>query len=128
LSVSVPLGTKSRSRYAVAETDAQIVAIESRRQARIVEERQQLFERYQELLHAKTEYDAVRKKMLPKAEQAVAFTHRGFNEGRFSFVMLSQAEKTLFDLRARAVEASARYHMLLVDIERLTHVSADTTP
>lgn len=128
MSVAVPLGTKPRSRLEVAEADAQLAAIESRRAAEGLESHQALFELYQELLHARTEYEALSTLMVPKAEQALAFTRRGFEAGRFSFVALTQAQKTLFDLRARSVEAAARYHTRLVEIERLTAISPEPTP
>lgn len=128
MSVSVPLGTKPRSRLEVAEADANLAAVESRRAAERLESHQTLFEAYQELLHARTEYEALRTRMVPKAEQALAFTRRGFEAGRFSFVALAQAQKTLFDLRTRSVEAAARYHSRLVEIDRLTATSPDITP
>lgn len=128
MAVSVPLGTKTRSRLEVAEADARMSAVEQRRAAARLEGHQALFEAYQELLHARTEYEAVTKRMLPKAEQAVAFTRRGFELGRFSFIALTQAQKTLFDLRVRGVEAAARYHTRLVEIERLTALPSDTRP
>ncbi len=128
MSVSVPLGSRPRASLAIAEADAQLAALEARRDARRAESHQDLFEKYQELIHARTEYTALRTRMLPKAEQALAFTRRGFESGRFSFVSLAQAQRTLFDLRERSVEAAARYHTLLVEVERLTTVSADATP
>lgn len=128
MSVSVPLGSKSRASYSIAEADAQLQALEARRNAQQAEAHQILFEKYQELVHARTEHEALRTKMLPKAEQAIAFTRRGFEAGRFSFVRLAQAQKTLFDLRARSVDAAARYHTLLVEVERLTAVAPETTP
>jgi len=128
MSVSVPLGSRPRASLAIAEADAQLAALDARRDARRAESHQELFEKYQELIHARTEYTALRTRMLPKAEQALAFTRRGFEAGRFSFVSLAQAQRTLFDLRERSVEAAARYHILLVEIERLTTVSADATP
>lgn len=128
MSVSVPLGSRPRASHAIAEADAQLDALDARRDADRLERRQALFERYQELVHARTEVDAVRTRMKPKAEQAVAFTRRGFEAGRYSFLALAQAEKTLFDLQAREVEAAARYHTLLVEVERLTATATDTAP
>lgn len=128
LSVSVPLGSKPRASLAIAEADAQLSALELRRDAQRTESYQVLFEKYQELVHARTEYEALRARMLPKAEQALAFTRRGFEAGRFSFVALAQAQRTLFDLRARSVEASARYHTRLVEVERLTAIASEATP
>jgi len=126
MSVSVPLGTRSRASHAIAEADAELDALHARRQAQRTEAHQALFERYQELNHARSEVEALRTKMLPKAEQALAFTRRGFDPGRFSFLQLAQAQKTLFDLRTRSVDAAARYHTLLVEVERLTAVTEPT--
>jgi outer membrane protein, heavy metal efflux system len=128
MSVSVPLGTRSRASYAITEADAQLASLDARRAAQRAEAHQVLFEKYQELRHARTEYGALRDKMLPKAEQAVAFTRRGFEAGRFSFITLAQAQKTLFELRERSVDAAARYHTLLVEVERLTAVATEPTP
>lgn len=128
MSVSVPLGSRPRANLAIAEADAELAAVIARRDAQRSESHQDLFERYQELLHARTEYVAVRDTMLPKAEQAYAFTRRGFEAGNFSFLMLAQAQRTLFELRERSVEAAARYHTRLVEIERLTVVAPETNP
>lgn len=128
MSVSVPLGTRQRAAFSVAETDAELAALDARREADRIERYQALFETYQELLHARTEYETLRTKMLPKAEQALAFTRRGFEAGRFSFVSVAQAQKTLFDLRKRSVDAAARYHTLLIEVQRLAAVAPETAP
>lgn len=128
LSASVPLGSKPRASLAIAEADAQLAALEARRGAEQLEARQELFATYQELLHARTEYEAIRSQMLPKAEAAADLTRKGFGLGRFSFVQMTQAQKTLYDLRKRSVDAAARYHALLVDIERRTAATSEATP
>jgi cobalt-zinc-cadmium efflux system outer membrane protein len=58
----------------------------------------------------------------------VAASRRGFEAGRFSFYALAQAQDTLFRLRERGVEAATRYHLLLIEIERLTASAEDSTP
>lgn len=128
MSVSVPLGSKPRAALAIAEADAQLAALDSRREAQRAESHQTLFGLYQELKHASTEYEALQSRLLPKAEQALNVTRRGFESGRFSFAALAQAQRTLFELRERSVDAAARYHTLLVEVERLTAVSSEVTP
>jgi len=128
MSVSVPLGSRPRANFAIAEADAQLDALQSRREAATAENRQALFALYQEMRHARTEHDALLQQMIPKAEQAFALTRRGFEAGRFSFIALTQAQRTLFELRERVVEAAARYHTLLVEVERLTALSPGTSP
>lgn len=128
MSVSVPLGNRQRSALAMAEADAQLAAVEARRAAHRSEANQVLFEKYQELLHDRAEYESIRTRMLPKGEQALAFARRGFAAGRFSYAALAQAQRTLFELRERSVDAAARYHTLLAEIERLTATTPEPSP
>lgn len=128
MSISVPLGSRMRAGYSIAQADAELAALEARRDAERFERHQALFEKYQELMHARHEVETLRTRMLPMAENAVATTRRGFEAGRFSFIALAQAQRTLFDLNERAVDAAARYHLLLVEVERLTVTVEDTTP
>ncbi len=128
LSVSIPLGSGTRSGYAVAEANAKLAANWARRNADRLERHQDLFERYQELMQTRTEVESLRKNMIPEAEGALAATRRGFEAGRFPFISLAQAQRTLFDLRERAGKAASRYHLLLVEVERLTATVEDLTP
>ena len=128
MSVSVPLGNRQRSVLAIAEADAQLAAVEARRAAHRSEANQVLFEKYQELLHGRAEFESIRTRMLPKAQQALAFARRGFAIGRFSYAALAQAQRTLFELRERSVDAAARYHTLLAEIERLTAITPEPSP
>ncbi|HEY9254495.1 MAG TPA: TolC family protein [Stenotrophomonas sp.] len=125
MSVSVPLGNRRRSDFSVAEADADLASLQARTEAAQIERRQHLFDLYQSLQQAQSEVASLRQRMLPKAEEAARLTRRGFEAGRFSFLSLAQAEKTLFDLREREVEAAARYHTLLVEVERLTAPAPD---
>lgn len=128
MSFSVPLGNKPRSAFSLSEANAQLAALEARRDADRLERHQTLFEKYLELNHARSETEALRLQMLPKAEEALDFTRRGFEAGRFSFLSLSQAQNTLFDLRGRAVDAAVRYHILLAEVERLAAILPESTP
>lgn len=128
MSVEVPLGSRPRANLAIAEADAELAAVQLRRDAQLAESHQSLFALYQEMRHAGHEHDELIERMLPKAEQAYALARRGFEAGRFSFVALAQAQRTLFDLRERSVEAATRYHTLLVEVERLTATPAEKLP
>lgn len=128
MSVSVPLGNRRRSDFSVAEADAELASLQARAEAARIERRQQLFDLYQAMQQAQSEVASLRQRMLPKAEEAMRLTRRGFEAGRFSFLSLAQAEKTLFDLREREVEAAARYHTLLVEVDRLTAPAPDAAP
>lgn len=128
MSFSLPLGARPRAAYSVAEADAQRTALQARREADRFERHQLLFEKYQELNHARDEAEALRQRMLPKAEEALEFARRGFAAGRFSFASLAQAQRTVLELQGRAIEAFTRYHIALVEVERLTAINQDIQP
>lgn len=125
MAIAVPLGTAKRAALSVNEASAQLAAIEARRQVEQFERHQTVYATYQEIAHARTEIESLRGRVIPKAEQALQFTRRGFEAGRFSYFALSQAQQTVFDLRERLVEAYARYHTLLVEVDRLTANAED---
>mgnify|MGYP001078786266 CR=1 FL=1 len=126
--VSFPLGSSSRSALDVARVAAETEAAEARARAQQAELRQRLFTSYQELLHARTAFEAHRDRMIPQAENALAVTRKGFDAGHFSFLALSQAQRTLLELRNAQIDAAVRYHILLADIEQMTAAAGVSSP
>lgn len=123
-SVSMPLGSAPRSALGVARVDAELAAMEARQQAAQWDARQQLYGLYQELQHARHVVETHQRETLPAAEAALAASQRGFELGRFGFLVLNQAQKSLIELRLAVLEAQQRYHTLLVSIDRLTATNA----
>lgn len=120
LSFAMPFGTAERSAYAVARTEAEESALESRQQAATLEARQKLFARYQELRHSRTEFDALTERMIPAAEKGLALTRAGYDDARYSILQLTQAQTMLLQLQLERLAAAARYHQHLAEIERST--------
>ena len=126
LSFGMPFGTAERSSLAVARADAERAALDAKADAALLETQQKLFARYQELRHARTEFEAVGARMIPAAEKALALTQAGYNDARYSILQLTQAQATVLQLRQEQLAAAARYHQLLAQIERSTAVSGET--
>ncbi len=127
LSLAMPFGSATRSAHAIARNDAEQFELHARQQAAGLEARQQLFSRYQELRHARTEFEALSGRMIPAAEHGLGLTQRGYDDARYSVLQLTQAQATLLQLQLERLNAAARYHQLLADIERAT-ASAGVTP
>lgn len=127
-SVSVPLGSAPRSALAGAQLQAQLDATQARREVAGHDTYRRLFALYQELQHARHVFETHREQLIPQAEQALELNQRGYELGRFSFFVLIQSQQQLAQLRNARVEAAARYHALLVDIDRLTATSGVATP
>jgi cobalt-zinc-cadmium efflux system outer membrane protein len=118
MAMSLPLGTASRARLSQAEARADSTSLAYRREAVAIDHYQQLFEHYQELGHARTEFHALTQSMIPKAHQALALATRGFELGRFPFISLAQAQQAVFELRRRRIDAALRYHTLFARLQR----------
>lgn len=125
--VSMPLGSAPRAALAVARVDAELAALEARQQAAQWDARQQLHGLYQELQRARYVVETHQRETLPAAEAALAATRRGFEMGRFGFLVLNQSQQSLIGLRLTVLEAQQRYHTLLVSIDRMTATNAGET-
>lgn len=125
-SIAMPLGTRQRSSLAVARADSEQLALEARQQAAIIEVRQRLYARVQELRNARSEFQALSDRMLPAAEKALALTRAGYDNARYSVLQLTQAQAVLLQLQQERLTVAARYHQLLADIERSTAISGAT--
>lgn len=126
LSFSLPLGSDARAEPAIAQQSAELDRLEAESREQALDAHQRLFGQYQELQHARHQVESLRGQMIPRAEQALAATQQGYEEARFSFLQVAQTRVVLLDLQRDAIDAAARYHRLLADIERATAVSGDT--
>mgnify|MGYP003417097193 CR=1 FL=1 len=117
-----------RSSLAMGKYKAEAERLDARQALTSLDAYQLLFARYQELEHARHEVETMRGRMIPLAEKALASAEQGYEEARFSFLQVTQARALTLDLERDAIDAAARYHHLLADIERATAVSGETTP
>lgn len=83
-----------------------------------------LFGTYQELLHSATELNAMAKKILPAANEVLAETEEGYRLGRFSYLELADARRSLIELRRRNIETALTYHTSRAEIDRIIGTSA----
>ncbi len=128
LSLSVPLGTSGRSRPFEDEARNRLSAVEFEEAARRNQLLATLFGLHQHLLQKRSEFNELRDKAVPLAESAVKATEDGFRAGRFSLFDLTYAQQRLIILRRDAIGAAASFHLLILEIERLTGRSAADMP
>jgi cobalt-zinc-cadmium efflux system outer membrane protein len=119
-SFAMPLPLADRNKGAIAESRARLDKVAIDRQAALLEAQTRLFEFYQELLQAGAEADALQAQVIPKAREALAQTENGYQRGRFSYLEVTEARRELIELERTQIEAAARYHLVLNEIERLT--------
>ena len=119
VSVSVPLAifdsNQGNIEQAAAERRAaDLDVVEARRAA----EREALTLQ-NEVTSARAEALAIRKELLPRAEDALSAARRGYDLGAFSYLELSESQRTLNELRSREVEVLRDLQFALAALDRL---------
>ncbi len=122
--LTIPLGSQDGNRGRVAETRARITQSKLEREAEQLRLRTELFVIHQELLHNVHLAAALNNDILPLYEAAFEDTRVAYEVGRYSYLEWSQTQVNLLTARADLVEAAHSIFHNLIEIERLTGVSA----
>jgi cobalt-zinc-cadmium efflux system outer membrane protein len=79
----------------------------------------ELIQAYETLLAAEKETRILRDEILPDARSAFEVTNKGYELGKFGFLEVLDAQRTLFQNQILYVRALANYQRLVNEIERL---------
>lgn len=68
--------------------------------------------------------------VVPEAEHAFSLSRQGYTAGKFAYLEVLDAQRTLADARLQYVEALKEYHVQRANVERLTatHLQTPATP
>lgn len=124
-SITVPFGARRRAEPTIREADALRAKSPLDLQAARIEASAALFELYQELSHARLEAKTLQEQVQPQAESVLQSTEQAFRQGRTTFLEFASAQQQLLEVRRDAIAAAAEYHVLLIEIERLTGTTLD---
>lgn len=75
---------------------------------------------YADFSTAYSEAQALQSTIVPGAEEAFSFAREGYNAGKFGYLDVLDAQRTLFDTREQLNTAILEYHRQRAHIERLT--------
>lgn len=128
LSFSMPLPLSDRNQGNAAAARADYARLDAERERTRIEIYSALFGLYQELLHARMEATVLQNEMLPEAQHALEQVEAGYRAGRFSYLELVEAGRQRLDVERAAIEAAAKFHTLLLELERLTGEPLVITP
>lgn len=118
--VSIPLPIFGVNPGGVMEAERRMPQGRALGEAAIVQVTREARQAYSELSAIHAELQSLTQEVLPGAQQAYAAAQTGYREGRFGFLDVLDAQRTLFEARARHVEALGAYHRARTDLERLT--------
>jgi len=122
--VSLPLPFFDRGQAEVYEALQMQGKTEALGHAIRVQLASQLYSIYQELKHTVTELDAMAKDILPAAREVLQTTEEGYKQGRFSYLELADARRSLIELRHANLDTTLAYHLSLAEIDRMLGTAA----
>jgi cobalt-zinc-cadmium efflux system outer membrane protein len=114
----LPLFDRNQGRSAAAQLRVQSLAAE--RRARVQSVYAELATAQGELAAAYDEATALEAQVLPAANEAFEMAQQAYANGLFRYTDVLDAGRTLFELRARHLDALVRYQLALTTIHRLT--------
>jgi outer membrane protein, heavy metal efflux system len=116
---AVPLPLFHRNQGKILESQYRISKAERERDAAGNKVLAALSEAYQALAAGYAEATTLKSAVLPGAQSAFEATSEGFRQGKFGYLEVLDAQRTLFEARGRYVEALGAYHKAVADTERL---------
>jgi cobalt-zinc-cadmium efflux system outer membrane protein len=115
----IPLPLFNRNQGKILESQYRISKAESERAAAGTRVLTALSDAYQALAAGYVESTTLKSIVLPGARSAFDAAAEGFRQGKFGYLEVLDAQRTLFEARGRYVEALGAYHKAVADAERL---------
>jgi cobalt-zinc-cadmium efflux system outer membrane protein len=125
--LSIPIPIFNMNRGNIEKARHNITKAESDAQTTKLQLGADLNQRYQEMNIAYIQAESLEHKIIPAAEKSFRLSRAGYREGKFAFLEVLDAERTLFDAKEQRVTALKNYHVSRAEVERLTAVHFSST-
>lgn len=80
---------------------------------------------YEQLVSSSSEVISYRESIIPSAQKAYSQAAEGYNSGRFSFLELLDAQRTLYEIQEANLESLLKYHQTKAQADFLLSVNID---
>jgi cobalt-zinc-cadmium efflux system outer membrane protein len=117
--LSMPIPLFNRNQGERQEARCNVAKAEEEQKAGIMKARSDLTQTYQSCSSAFALAAALRDRSIPGAVQAFEAAQEGYRQGKFSYLMALDAQRTLFELKQQYVDTLADYHANRAALERL---------
>lgn len=119
MSLSLPLQIFNRNQGNIERAKLRTRQAKYQKQAIELDIKVRLTESYNRLASVYEEIQTLKTDILVQAESAYQTINQGYNMGKFSFLDLLDAQRTLFDVRSRYLDALREYHYQRAETEKL---------
>lgn len=123
--IAIPLKIFDRNQGRIEEARQAVAQVAERRSAVVNNRRKQLNAAFQDALDARDAIRSLEKDIIPATRKVFAAKKQGYQNGKFPFLELLDAQRVLFESQQRYNEALIDYHLAMAEIERLTGNSVE---
>lgn len=120
IGLSIPLPLFDRNQGNLIAAQQRVNRAVDEQAAMELQLRALLIQAYESLVAADTQIRMLRDEILPGARETFRMASRGYELGRFGFLELLDAQRTLFQNQTLYLQALSDYQRLVNEIERLT--------
>jgi cobalt-zinc-cadmium efflux system outer membrane protein len=124
---SLPWPLFNKNQGGIAKAQAEIEKSQDLHTATAARLRNQLAIAYEQLENARNQITTYRESVMPQVEEAYKLTNEGYENGRFGYLEVLDASRTLVETRQQALEALLSYHKAVAEIEGLTGQALPST-
>jgi len=117
--VTIPLPLFDRNQGSVLAATAELGKTRRQAEAAQVKATAALAEAAGALAAAYDEITTLRRDALPQAQRVFEAAQQGYQQGKFDYLYLLDAQRTLIQIQAQHIDAIEAYHRARADVERL---------
>ena len=119
LGLSLPLPLFDRNQGAIREAEYNLAKAFEEQKSAEVTVRTALATAYSALSAVAGTVSSLKNEVLPSAQGTFDAVTEGYRIGKFDFLEMLDAQRTLFDVKGSYIDALAKYHKAVADVERL---------
>ena len=124
--LSIPLPLFNRIQGAVQEAAIRLNQSEWQERTGRIELQTMLSSQYKMLLAAYESLQSLKEEIIPQAQQAFETINKGYQQGKFGFLDVLDARRTLFSSREAYLQNLTDYQQIRAQIERLIGQSLES--
>ena len=117
--VSIPLPISDRNQAGKLEAAYNLAGAREKQRAAHIRIQMELAKAYRALSSAYTEAVGLEKDVLKGAERVFEASKTGYKQGKLDYLNVLDAQRTLFEAKAKYIDALSSYHTAKADVERL---------
>lgn len=117
--ISIPLPLFGRNQGGILEARHELAKAGEERRAARVRVRAALSRAYQELSASRLEAVSLSETILPTARRAYEAAREGYRRGKFGYLEVLNAQRTLIEVGGQRIRALEAYHKAVAELERL---------